>query len=282
MIAAESGHDVTLGGAVWFSRYADVPQIPASVMKTLTFYVARQLVRDAMLDETVTVAADDLLGGSSADLQAGDVLSWRDLFHGMMMPSGNDAAHCVARVAGALLDGTGDPYERFLDRMNEVCLERRWTGAVVASSSGLDTDSRLTARQVCELLFSLDPFCVQVMGTQRWAGTITGPNARTQVWRHTIKPDGAVPLPEMVAAKGGTLFDPPTANLALLWDDGLGVRHAMALLHSTQAARYTDTRQILDRVPLLRVQVDGQARNVTRLRHRYGNATREIQTLREG
>ena len=278
-IVAESALVTTLGGSVRYARSPDLLYTPASVMKTLTLYTARQTITDAMLEDEVTVDSSDLLGGSTAHLQADDVLTWNDLFHGMMMPSGNDAAHCVARVAGDMLPGSGDPYERFLARMNAVCTEFGWVGANVASSSGLDTESRLSARQVCELLLALDDYSVAVAGTQRWAGAITGPNARTQVWKHTVKPDGEVPLPEMVAAKGGTLFEPPTANLALLWDDSLGNRHALATLHSTQAARYSDVRTILDGIPAMRVQVDDRARPVIRMRHRLDGVVRDVSSV---
>lgn len=275
-VVAESVLDISLGGSVRYSKSPDLLHIPASVMKTMTLYVARQTVTDAMLEDTVTVASSDLLGGSTAHLQAGDVLTWNDLFHGMMMPSGNDAATCVARVAGGMLPGSGDPYERFLARMNAACSEFGWAGANCASPSGLDTDSRLSVRQVCDLLFALGDYEVGIMGTQRWAGTITGPNAREQVWKHSVKPDGAVPIPEMVAAKSGTLFDPPTANLALLWNDRAGTRHALATLHSTRAARYSDARTVLDTIPVAQVQVGGDPRNVVRARHHVGGVTREI------
>lgn len=278
-VVAESALDISLGGSVRYSKSPDLLHIPASVMKTMTFYVARQTVTDAMLEDTVTVASSDLLGGSTAHLQAGDVLTWNDLFHGMMMPSGNDAATCVARVAGGMLPGSGDPLGRFLARMNQVCTEFGWVGANCASPSGLDTDSRLSVRQVCDLLFALGDYEVAVAGAQRWVGTITGPNAREQVWKHTIKPDGAAPLPEMVAAKGGTLFDPPTANLALLWEDDLGTRHALATLHSTQAARYSDARTILDGIPAMRVQAGGAPRDVVRMRHRIGGVTRDVTSV---
>lgn len=279
-IVAESALDVVTGGTVRYQKSADLLHMPASVLKTLTLYTARQLISTSMLEDTVTVSSADMLGGSTAHLQVGDVLTWHDLFHGMMMPSGNDAAHCVARVAGGLLPGTGDPYERFLARMNEVCTEFGWDGAYVASSSGLDTDSRLSARQVCELLLSLGGYEVGIMGTQRWAATITGPNARTQVWKHTIRPDGVVPLPEMVAAKGGTLINPPTANLALIWEDVLGTRHALSTLHSTQAARYSDVRAIIDAMPAMSVQFNGARRSVIRVRQRVDGSTNDIDTIK--
>jgi D-alanyl-D-alanine carboxypeptidase len=40
------------------------------------------------------------IGGTSARLKTGDVLSVYDLLHGLMLPSGNDAAMCLAEHFG--------------------------------------------------------------------------------------------------------------------------------------------------------------------------------------
>ena len=39
-------------------------------------------------------------GGTTANLQEGDILNLRQLFHGMMLPSGNDAAYTLAEFFG--------------------------------------------------------------------------------------------------------------------------------------------------------------------------------------
>ena len=43
------------------------------------------------------------IGGTSAKLKTGDVLSVWDLLHGLMLPSGNDAAICLAEHFGQYL-----------------------------------------------------------------------------------------------------------------------------------------------------------------------------------
>ena len=40
------------------------------------------------------------IGGTSAKLKTGDVLSVWDLLHGLMLPSGNDAAICLSEHFG--------------------------------------------------------------------------------------------------------------------------------------------------------------------------------------
>ena len=41
--------------------------------------------------------------GTSAELQAGDVLTLHDLFYGMMLPSGNDASVAMAEAVGKII-----------------------------------------------------------------------------------------------------------------------------------------------------------------------------------
>ncbi len=43
------------------------------------------------------------IGGTSAKLKSGDILSVWDLMHGLMLPSGNDSALCLAEHFGAYL-----------------------------------------------------------------------------------------------------------------------------------------------------------------------------------
>ena len=43
------------------------------------------------------------IGGTSAKLKSGDVLSVYDLLHALMLPSGNDAATCLAEHFGQYL-----------------------------------------------------------------------------------------------------------------------------------------------------------------------------------
>jgi hypothetical protein len=43
------------------------------------------------------------VGGTSAKLKEGDILSIKSLFYGLMLPSGNDAAYCLAETFGQLL-----------------------------------------------------------------------------------------------------------------------------------------------------------------------------------
>ena len=43
------------------------------------------------------------MNGTSADLKAGYWITLRDLLYGMMLPSGNDAAHSISEYLGFVL-----------------------------------------------------------------------------------------------------------------------------------------------------------------------------------
>ena len=71
---------------------------PNSVASTVKLMTALLIVErkgpageDVLASETVEVAVGDLVTGTSAGLDAGDVLTWEDLLHGILLPSGNDA-----------------------------------------------------------------------------------------------------------------------------------------------------------------------------------------------
>ena len=97
---------------------------PASITKLLTCYVVLQY---ADPEETI-VAAEDVLelvdwDSSIAGIEEGDVLTVEQLIAGMMLPSGNDAAHIAATMVGRRLaeDETlpaADAVEVFMEEMN--------------------------------------------------------------------------------------------------------------------------------------------------------------------
>ena len=64
-------------------------------------------------------------------LRAGEVLTLEELLYGLLLPSGNDAAECIA-------DHCGGGVERFVARMNEKAAALGMTHTSFANPSGLD------------------------------------------------------------------------------------------------------------------------------------------------
>ena len=84
---------------------------PASTTKMMTLITA---MKRAKLDETVVVAPAAVgIEGSSLELRMLDRLSLRELLFGLMLASGNDAAHAVAEHVGR------GSYKQFIAWMNE-------------------------------------------------------------------------------------------------------------------------------------------------------------------
>jgi D-alanyl-D-alanine carboxypeptidase (penicillin-binding protein 5/6) len=85
----------------------------ASLTKIMTFYTALQLVDKYEIDiktEFVTVCDEvSAVTGTTANLLTGDKMTVEQLFYGLMLPSGNDAAHCLAKFFGEILVGVKAP-----------------------------------------------------------------------------------------------------------------------------------------------------------------------------
>lgn len=92
-------------GQVLFEDNADVVTPPASMTKLMTFAVLHdKLTSNGLALETpVTVTAEDSrIGGTQVWLKQGETFPVEELINAMMIQSGNDAAHALARtVAGS-------------------------------------------------------------------------------------------------------------------------------------------------------------------------------------
>lgn len=89
-------------GQVLFEDKADVVSPPASMTKLMTFAVLHdKLASGALTPETpVTITAEDSrIGGTQVWLKQGETFPVDDLIYAMMIQSGNDTAHALARTA---------------------------------------------------------------------------------------------------------------------------------------------------------------------------------------
>lgn len=100
----------------------------ASTTKLMTALVA---LESGSLSDKAAVKEKHLKEGSSMYLRAGEVLTLEELLYGLLLPSGNDAAECIA-------DHCGPGVERFVARMNEKAAALGMTHTAFANPSGLD------------------------------------------------------------------------------------------------------------------------------------------------
>lgn len=106
----------------------------ASVTKVMTAYV---VLHTARLTDTVEITAEDVRyaeqhDGTAADLRPGDRLPVRELLYGLMLPSGADAAHALARSYGPGIGG-------FVDKMNTTAQRLGLRDTVYVNADGLPT-----------------------------------------------------------------------------------------------------------------------------------------------
>ena len=107
----------------------ETDELPIAITtKIMTALVA---LRHSRLSDIATVKREHLREGSSMYLAEGERLTMEALLYGLMLPSGNDAAECVADFCG---NGT----ERFVSWMNETAAELGMTHTSFANPSGLD------------------------------------------------------------------------------------------------------------------------------------------------
>jgi D-alanyl-D-alanine carboxypeptidase (penicillin-binding protein 5/6) len=78
----------------------------ASLTKIMTIYTVLALTDKFGVDMTRLVTIDDSVYdviGTTANLSPGDSLTLNELLYGLMLPSGNDAAHQLAMFFGRML-----------------------------------------------------------------------------------------------------------------------------------------------------------------------------------
>lgn len=117
-------------GRVLLSRGETAEMPIASTTKIMTALVA---LESGSLTDLVAVKREHLKEGSSMYLAEGERLTMEALLYGLMLPSGNDAAECIA-------DWCGKGRERFVERMNEKASALGMTHTSFANPSGLDAE----------------------------------------------------------------------------------------------------------------------------------------------
>ncbi len=139
-------------GTVLFEKNADRIIPPASLTKIVSIHTARLLAQDQGLDLDTPApvpqgawAANMPPRSSLMFLGPDQEVSLWDLFRGMAVPSGNDAAVATAiRTAGSV--------DAFVDAMNRVVREAGYEVMRFADPAGLSSRNRITAREYADFL----------------------------------------------------------------------------------------------------------------------------------
>lgn len=234
---------------VYYSRNSATQLVPASLTKLMTALVIAT-EKEGALTDTITIESGDFTGlatFSKMGLQAGDVISYNDVLHGILNISGGDGCQAAAREIGDLLTPSGG-VSRFVDEMNTVAVALGMSGTVFSNTFGNDDSGAnySTAIDLCKLLGACANNAVisSVIRKSEYSATVTGANARVFFISNTnpILEDEGV-----LGGKTGTYLglpsDPSIYNLANIWQAPNGERVGIVTAHSdTTADRQADHR----------------------------------------
>lgn len=136
-------------GEVFVEHNADQEVAMASLTKIFTTIEA---LERGSLTEHITTNASDLFDASSTTMGfgPGETFTLQDLLYGMMLPSGNDAAHAIARSLG-YQEGDTDQQavQNFLDDMNQRIQDMGLTHTHLMNPHGWGVDGHYsTARDL--------------------------------------------------------------------------------------------------------------------------------------
>lgn len=125
----------------------------ASTTKIMT---SRLAARHLDLDETVTVVREALSIGSTMELRSNETISVRNLLHGLLIVSGNDAANALAHAVGRKLledpeAGFAESRDRFVEEMNMEAYRLGLRETLYADPAGLNDDGKSSARDLAKL-----------------------------------------------------------------------------------------------------------------------------------
>jgi D-alanyl-D-alanine carboxypeptidase (penicillin-binding protein 5/6) len=154
-------------GAILYESDADARVAPASLTKLFTAFYA---IESTPLHRSMTVAESDLVGEASAGLWAGAELPFEALLHGMLLPSGNDAATTIASNLGGNGAAEGpQAVATFVTGLNGRLAELGLANTQLVNPHGLDEPGHFSsARDISALtLYALrnEPQFVSAIGT---------------------------------------------------------------------------------------------------------------------
>lgn len=250
-IAATHAIVVSKDGTPYFERDADSPVKIASITKVMTAIVA---LEHAQLTDVVTVDhAAATVGGSTADLKEGDTLTMDVALKALMIPSGNDAAMAIATTVGKKIDPSSpDPFQTFINAMNDTAAKLGMEHSVFANPSGLDFDQwagtfHSTARDVATMwahAMKNETFRAVVADTDRMitVKSADGSNRTIELdWHNDL-----LGTHGNIGAKTGTTDEAGYCFVGAYAQDTGGEAYIVNLNSETDQKRYDDSAALAD------------------------------------
>jgi D-alanyl-D-alanine carboxypeptidase len=156
-------------GKMLYTKNADMPLPPASLTKMMTLLVSVEsgifpgnIMRPGISAVDLKQATRSSVMGLSPEM----TVTVQDLYFGLMLPSGNDAAIALAQSWGN--------YDSYIERMNQRAAELGMTNTHFTNPHGLDHPQLYsTARDLSVLLYAMmaNPYTAWVASTPHYQTT---------------------------------------------------------------------------------------------------------------
>lgn len=229
---------------ILLERESRTPLPPASTLKLLTALTVKDILSS---EEIVTIEPEDIVDPaveSSMGLAAGDTITVHDLLIGLLLPSGNDAARALARVAGERLAEPADrsPQERFLSAMQEKARALGLEQTVVRTPDGDDVpEQTISAADLARLARAVlaDPELAAIVALRQASVRVGGPNARVLELENTNELLGQLGV---IGVKTGTT---PAAGQCLVAAWRTVDEHLFVAVLLGSQDRYSDLRAVI-------------------------------------
>jgi D-alanyl-D-alanine carboxypeptidase (penicillin-binding protein 5/6) len=226
-------------GRVHYDKKAAERMPVASLTKMMTAYVVLKHAKPA---DVVEVAAADVRYGANggaavAGLRTGDRLTVEDALHALLLPSGADAAHLLARTYGPGVDA-------FVAQMNATARELGMTDTHYVNADGMPTNGggHSTAADQARLAAAVlaDPTLKSITSTKYHSVPATDDHGAYS-WRNTNRLLGTGP--GVIGVKTGYTR---AAGFTLAFAaDRAGTRLIGVILGESDSARRFDTAAAL-------------------------------------
>lgn len=223
-------------GSVLYARSANVERYPASTVKIMTALLV--LERRVPMHRLVVVSpVAATYGGSTAGLYAGEQITVWNLLHGMLLPSGNDAAIALAETVGGSV-------QHFVAMMNAEAGRLHLIHTHYLSPNGFDVPGEVSTAHdlaVVTRLAMQQPRFARLVRTRSW--TVHGPSG--QVLHHWTNLNKLLWSSSAVdGVKTGTT---PGAGACLVASARMDGRWVIEVnMGSTESTRFSDGMALLN------------------------------------
>ncbi|ADC49244.1 D-alanyl-D-alanine carboxypeptidase [Alkalihalophilus pseudofirmus OF4] len=237
-----------------FTKNANAALYPASTVKVMTALLA---IEKGNLSDRVVVgpgAATVPFDSSKAGVRPGDVMTLEQLLHGLMLPSGNDAAVAIA-------EHIGGSHWQFVQMMNQRARELGATNTTFMNAHGYDHPSQKTT--VSDLAkigaeASKHPEFLKLISTPTYATTYRNRAGSPvhKVWRNTnqMLHNQAYRHSSIIGGKTG--YTSVSRHNLISFAEAGGSTYTTVILRGERTQRYYDTTNMLSRAISARQQFD--------------------------